>query len=357
MLATRIQCRHEGVTLLSTLSLPHLMCDAQIVCPPVHGRRPIELSQRMAGQHLLLQLPTNPAASLPARSGRTLLCRPLTTTCCWGPCLSSPGQYEPRTHILIWLTMQTEMGRVELHRRPTAVRGCAPPSNGENRRLQCPGHRPEASAMPSFSQFSPLAAGVRPLANSWHILHKDSNPAPTPHNFQMFGCHSGWLPPSLEKKLNLSFNFSFGINPPRAGLCNNILGNRRSSFQALNNLTSSPAAIPWSASVKATRIAERYAPRKNLGEDFITDALNLKIEIKSTRSKLTNLTLVARLTMTSSHTVGGTSSSTTSRNPSLSSEHCHHLNCLHHCLSHDTLTHWAQKQCRTTHQKLWHLCS
>ena len=121
-----------------------------------------------------------------------------------------------------------------------------------------------------------------------------------------------------RKKLSLSFNFSFGINPPWAGLCNNILGNWRRSFQALHNLTSSPAAVPWSASVKATRIAERYAPRKNVGGDFITDALNLKIEIKSTRSKLTNPTLVARLMMTSSHTVGGTSSSTTSRNPSLS---------------------------------------
>ena len=32
MLATRTQCRHEGVTLLSTLSLPHLMCDTQVVC-------------------------------------------------------------------------------------------------------------------------------------------------------------------------------------------------------------------------------------------------------------------------------------------------------------------------------------
>ena len=31
--------------------------------------------------------------------------------------------------------------------------------------------------------------------------------------------------------------------------------------------------------------------------------------------------------------------------------------CPGHCLPHDSLTRWAQKQCHTTHQKLWQLCS
>ena len=122
-------------------------------------------------------------------------------------------------------------------------------------------------------------------------------------------CWLTWIRSSqrpCENKLNLSFNLPLGIKPPRAGLWRSILGKSKKSFQDRVTRNSSLAACPKSASVNATLIAERYAPRKNFG-DFITEALNLNRLTRSTRSKQANPARVARLTITSSQAAAATS--------------------------------------------------
>ena len=93
----------------------------------------------------------------------------------------------------------------------------------------------------------------------------------------------------LANTSNLSRSFSFEINPPRGGRCNNIRGIKRKSFHPLSWRTTSSL----DASSKANRRAFLNGPFKQWGTLFITEARFFNLSVKFQSSTRRNAPLRA----------------------------------------------------------------
>ena len=103
-----------------------------------------------------------------------------------------------------------------------------------------------------------------------------------------------------------------GTFPPPDGLNNNILERRMNSFHPLVILTWLSDSMPEVISCNASRIEDRYAPRKNAGGTFITHARCVKMSNTLIKSRATKPACVSADGRTS-HASGRTMDSASTR--------------------------------------------
>ena len=92
-----------------------------------------------------------------------------------------------------------------------------------------------------------------------------------------------------------------GMNPPLPCLKKRILGNNKKNFHA--RVLDGSDLVSDRASCIASRIAPWYAPFRNAGSFFMTNALSRKTSSKFTSSSVANAQVIARLLFTTRTTI------------------------------------------------------